>query len=298
MLRVCLTRNDAYHEKPHYTENAISFFQNFESLKELSIHGPIDLPIMNAILFHHGQSLKKLILHISEETPQYYNSRERRDIPMEFTKDRILQIRAQCPILEELAIPVKRNQSGASEVEIYKCFSEMKSLRYLFLILDCSNWRVTRDSTYDPQFNEEDQKPLHFERRLKRGHLKETFINCAVDEALARSIWKTISQHKMGKQLERLKLWTTGAGEYGAGSRYEIRMMCRSLSRSWLIERVPRDDHDDITVRELGQRFREAEVRGSRLDQLKALQIFRTIWPCEDSSKGWRDDWPSFPLHI
>jgi hypothetical protein len=80
----------------------------------------------------------------------------------------------------------------------------MKSLRFLFLILDCSNWRVTRDSNYNPKFDEKDQKHLdifaaHF---LKRGEFKETLINCAVDEALARSIWNTISQNKTGRRLE------------------------------------------------------------------------------------------------
>ncbi|KAF2675750.1 hypothetical protein K458DRAFT_437773 [Lentithecium fluviatile CBS 122367] len=257
-LIVHLTRDDKYQERPHYSENAVSFFQAFESLEELSIHGPIDSHIMDTILSHYGQKLKKLNLRPFEERWDAVNLRVARDIPMEFTKDRILQIQAQCSVLEELAIPVKRNKSSASEAEIYRCFNEMKSLRFLFLTLDCSNWRVCRDSTYNPQFNKEDQKPVHDQYPLKRGTMKETFINCAVDEALARSIWKTISQNKTGRHLERLKLWTTGGGEYGGSMYVSFDEIIENLSRSWLIERVPRDDQEDITVKELGKDAREA----------------------------------------
>ncbi|KAF2684989.1 hypothetical protein K458DRAFT_366493 [Lentithecium fluviatile CBS 122367] len=303
-LIVHLTRDDRYHERPHYSENAISFFQAFESLEELSIHGPIDSHIMDAILSQHGQTLKKLSLRPFEELMDYDHGRDRRDIPMEFTKDHILQIQAQCLVLEELAIPVKRNKSSASEVEMYRCFNEIKSLRFLFLILDCSNLRVCRDSTYNPQFNKEDQKPVDDRYLLKRGTIKETFINCAVDEALARSIWKTISQNKRGRQLERLKLWTKGGGEYGGSAYRSFSEVVRNLSRSWLIERVPRDDQEDITVRELGQHEREAnDLEERRLEKGRdhvpnAWRVFRTIWPCKEGSKDWRDDWSSFPLQV
>jgi hypothetical protein len=298
-LSVFLTRNDVWHEKPQYTENAISFFQTFTSLEDLSIHGPVDIQIMNAILSHHGQSLKKLNLHISEEGIHYYGGgRERREIPMDITKDQILQIQAQCPILEHLTIPIKRNQSLPSETELYKCFSQMQNLRYLFLILDCSNWRVTRDTTYTPHFNEEDQTPLEPDLPVKRGNLKETIINCAVDEALARSIWKTISQEKSGRRLQQLRLWTKGASQYGTSRSYIIPYILQPLSRSWLIERGPREDREDVLVKELGRRFRESRVKRAWRYDARVSQIFRTIWPCKEGSEDWIDGWSSFPLCV
>jgi hypothetical protein len=292
-LRVDLTRNDMF----HYSKNAVSFFQAFEPLEELFIHGPIDSHIVDAILSRHGQKLKKLGLRLFFDA---FNYGDRREIPLEFTKDRILQIQAQCPILEELAIPVKRNKSSASEADMYRCFSEMESLRFLFLTLDCSNWQVSRDSTYDPQFDEEDQKPLKCLFPLKTGNLKETFVNCAVDEALARSIWKTISQNKTGRKLERLKLWTAGGSEHGGGYNWFIYMFIKHLSRSWLIERLPRDNREDITVRELGQHVREIDddLDVSRCYESEVGPVFRSIWPCKEGSNDWRDDWSSFPLQV
>jgi hypothetical protein len=295
-LNVYLDRDDTFHERPNYSEDAVSFFQAFESLEELSIHGPIDSRIMDAILSQHGQTLKKLSVDPYEQTQSFSNGRDLRDIPIEFTKDHVLQIQVHCPVLEDLAIPVKRNNSSASEVEIYRCFCEMRSLRYLFLTLDCSNWRVTRDRTYSPRFDTEDDKVIEDLHPVKRGTLRETFINCAVDETVARAIWNTISQSKKGRQLERLKLWVTGGNEFGAGESLSSHSaIILHLSRSWLIECVPRNDLQDITVSELGQRARQT---GERIYDSDARQVFRSIWPSDEYSEDQRDNWSSFPLQV
>lgn len=302
-LDVYLTRDDVHNERPHYSENAISFFQAIDSLKELSINGPIEPQIIDTVLIHHGLTLKKLSLNPFEDMSVISNGRDRREIPMEFTKDRILQIQAQCPILEELAIPVMRDKSSASETEIYKCFGKMKSLRSLFLTLDCANWRIGRDPTYDAQFDREDQELAwsdlnNVERGIKRGNVREALINSAVDEALARSIWEMIIQNKTGRRLERLKLWTKNGGIFGStASIYAIETAARSMSRSWLVERLPRDDKEDVTVKELGQRAREVHERESRKRlEWVVEQIYHSIWPHKKDSKDWRDDWSSFPL--
>jgi hypothetical protein len=131
---------------------------------------------------------------------------------------------------------------------------------------------------------------------IKKGNVREALINSAVDEALARSIYEMISQNKTGRQLERLKLWTKNAGIFGSTS-YAVDTVTRSISRSWLIERLPRDDREEITVKELAQRAREKHERESRggLDDV-VQEIYHSIWPRKDDSESWRDDWSSFPL--
>jgi hypothetical protein len=298
-LGVHLIRDDGYNERPYYSENAISFFQAINSLEELSINGPMEPQIIDAVLIHHGPTLKKLRLNPFEDMQVFSDGRDRREIPMEFTKDRILQIQAQCLVLEELAIPVMRDKSSASETEIYKCFGKMKSLRSLFLTLDCANWRIRRDPTYDAQFDGEDQElAWSHTNNVKRGNLREALINSAVDEALARSIWEMIIQNKTGRRLEQLKLWTKNGGIFAStASIYAVDTATRSMSRSWLIERLPRDDKEDVTVKELGQRAREIRERESR-GRLESVveQIYHSIWPQKVDSKDWRDDWSSFPL--
>ncbi|KAJ8113236.1 hypothetical protein OPT61_g4593 [Boeremia exigua] len=299
-LRVYLTRDDMFLEQIHYSDDAVCFFRAFEPLEELSIDGPVDPTILGAILSRHGQQLRKLCINPSEELVDVSNGRQRRDIPMEFSKERVLQIQLQCPVIEELAITIKRNQSSTSEAELYKCFSNMKHLRFLFLTLDCSELRVLRDPTYQRHFVEDEDRVLlaEFENNLSVGEWKNILINCAVDEALARSIWQTISHSKQGRRLERLKLWTTGGGKHDGGlSPCHLHTMLQDLSRSWLIERVPRDDEEKLIVRELGQRAREADDQNVKhsLDS-EAGKIFRTIWPSKEGSKDWRDDWTSFLL--
>lgn len=305
-LEVRLTRDDLFLERPHYSAQAISFFLAFEPLERLHIDGPIDLAILDNVLSHHGPTLRKLHLHPFEERPYSFpNDREPTDIPFQFTKEHIIQIEAQCPILEDLAIAVKRDKSSAIEADIYRSFSGMKHLRSLFLILDCSNWRVTRDPTYHPDYDEEDQKPLHHDKYpgLKRGDLKEAFLNCAIDETLARTIWHTITITRPGQRLERLKLWPTGAGEYGhfrCNLPSTFTDLTEHLARSWLFERSPRED-GGFTVRELGR-----ESRRSRNQQAAAYldhghdaeiwSVFRDVWPAGDGGGGWRDTWSSTPL--
>jgi hypothetical protein len=67
-----------------------------------------------------------------------------------------LQIQALCLLLEKLAILVIRDKSSASETAIYRCLGKIESLRSLSLILDCANWRIDRDLTYDLYFEGED----------------------------------------------------------------------------------------------------------------------------------------------
>jgi hypothetical protein len=62
-LSVYLTCDDKSHERPHYTRNAISSFQAFKSFKGLLIHSLINSYIIDTILSHYGQTLKKLSLH-------------------------------------------------------------------------------------------------------------------------------------------------------------------------------------------------------------------------------------------
>lgn len=296
-LCVCLERNDPDGVRPEYGDDAAAFFSAFEPLTQLSVSGPLEPKILDAMLHRHGRTLKELMLYPREREFRGDSDRNREEIPMVLTKQHILQIQAECPALEDLAIPVKRMQSSAAEVDIYRSLAKMEHLQSLLLILDCSEWRVKRDSTYDPAFDEEDSRPGQF--GYKRGVLRELLMNCAVDEALARSIWETTR----GKRLESLKLWTTGAGQFGTGQIHIAEDFYTHMSRSWLIKRVPRDDKEVVLVKELGRAEREAKdayrrTVGSKGPRPKEMEVFRRIWPSKEGSESWYDDWSSVPLQV
>jgi hypothetical protein len=118
-----------------------------------------------------------------------------------------------------------------------------------------------------------------------------------VDETLARSIWGTIREE--GRGLESLRLWTTGAGQFGKGQNNMADGYLNHLSRSWLIERVPRDDVEILHVKELCRSEREArDASGHGARRPKESEVFRSLWPSKEGSKSWQDDWTSIPLQV
>lgn len=304
-LRVRLRRDDEKIDKPDYAADAADFFRAFEPLEELSVSGPLGPEILDSILFQHGHKLKKLGL-FPHEYP--FDSRLMH-VPMVFTREHIEKIQANCPALCDLSIPIKRTNSDRTEAELYRSLGKFARLQRLFLILDCSNWRVMRDSTLteDPSFDDDDRKLFTTANsHIKRGHVRECLLNCAVDEALARSIWETICRDKV-TQLKSLKLYTTGGGMFGNTSSYcDLGNLVSNMSRSFLIERA-REEDDSISVRELGHRARIARDQqyttwhaGQSLSDYpeSAVHIFRRIWAPKNACQDWRDDWSSLPLQV
>ncbi|ROV91181.1 hypothetical protein VSDG_07872 [Cytospora chrysosperma] len=272
-LRIRIERDDDQVERPDYVKHTITFFRAFEPLEELSVSGSLEPEILrDGILSKHGFALKKLSLCPSENP----HAQVRQHIPMIFTKEHIMHIQAQCPLLQDLAVPVKRTKSDGIEAEMYKAFGKIERLQSLYLTLDCSDWRVTRDSTLtdDPSFDEDDRR-LFAASHWKRGYLREAFMNCAVDESLARSIWDTICRVKEGKQLESLKLFTTGGGDFGnTSSHSDMPDFIRHLSRSWSIKRSVRDDETKITISTLD------EERHQTSPPVEEIRSFWIVQPC------------------
>jgi hypothetical protein len=252
-LRVRLDRRDEMEERPHFADAALAFFKVFGPLEELAVFGSMEPKILQSILSRHGGTLRKLTLRPSAAASIVSNglAATQREMPMVFEQEHVLKIQISCPALQELTIPVKRTKGDEEEFGVYKAFGKMERLRSLFLILDCSNWRIIRDSTWtdDPSFDENDREPVWgYSDKVKKGHVREALENCAVDEALARSMWKTITEE--GARLQTLTLWPQGAGEFGDGrSSSDISDAVGEASHAW---RIDCGQGDDVKVTELG----------------------------------------------
>lgn len=305
------TENVDPHANSKYINAATTFFDSLPPLKKLSVAGSILPEIFGTLLARHGRTMVELKLCPFEDTwaqALWYIPY----VPMTMTKERILQIGAHCPVLEILSIYTKRTMSDASEVELYTSLARIEPLQFLSLTLDCSNWRVRRepDTAVEAWFDDDDKKKFDgLWRVLKRGHVRQSFINCAVDEALARSIWHVIAKHKNGKRLSSLKLYTTGAMNFGhPGQVSRMIDITRHLSRSWQIERDVRDDEQNtIHVTELGRQARKARdkelydkfrAEGSAQELHAGVQVFRRIWPEKEAGRPWMDDWTGYPLQV
>lgn len=99
---------------------------------------------------------------------------------------------------------------------------------------------------------------LDYSRYLRRGYVRDAFINCAVDGDLVRSIFTAIS---LGKDkgvssllLSRLKISVTGGCNFGMNrGDYMLSIVVNELLRLWIVKRTTREVRDgapELTVYE------------------------------------------------
>lgn len=183
-------------------------------------------------------------------------------------------------MLEDLALTLCRSKGDAAEVASYRALGSIRNLQYISLVLDASNHAIlSEDALAD--FDDEDDNAEYPEtpndssfdnfdqqfftrsymswRDPRNGHIRDAFINSAVDETLARAIFWTISSGKATGSLPLVKLRIQVRGG-NLGNNVSVESVCMviaNLGRSWLCERSQTDDcrHEPIT-RELGPRER------------------------------------------
>lgn len=102
----------------------------------------------------------------------------------------VIQLRDSCPRIRKLSIEMLRSADDHVEVRIYQTLGSMRYLENLSLMLKCTDYR--EDDGPDapcilgmPSNDEEDQKAMAIA-------IRKVFINAAVDESLARSIFRQI----------------------------------------------------------------------------------------------------------
>jgi hypothetical protein len=307
-----------------YDDAVSEFLRSIPPLKALKIFGDISQKAFDAITERHGASLQKLHLMARPS----FNNMDFSFRYFIFKEEHIEQISKSCTQVEELTIKIPRSQGDASEVAIYKAFAAMSKLHDLYLILDCSiTFLSGEDADYDVDdpdyearvpsesyFDDIDRQiiPLSMPNNsigIRRGYIRETYINSALDESLACSIFHAISTGKSSGALplNNLTVTTTGAFEFShnSGWSHSFSDLSDYMNQFWLVQRNPRDDrHDQLVVRYLGG-LRDTKMysRGNP-HQEEAMEIFKSIWSGtggQDENYGswegsWRDDWHSFPL--
>jgi len=123
-------------------------------------------------------------------------------------------------------------------------------------------------------------------RDPRNGHIRDAFINSAVNEILGRAIFWTISSGKAAGSLplEKLRIQVRGGRNLGNNvSVGSVSMVIANLGHSWLCERSKRDDcRYELITRELGPR--EGRTQQARVPPVVNM-IFRRLWPA--TQKSW-----------
>lgn len=300
-LRQCTIR-----ECPHLG----GFLRNLPPLKNLKISGIISPSSFRVCIQRHGSELRRLQIGVATTLSERAFDSDAIDILREHPP----------PLLEDLALCIKRSKGDKKEVAIYKALGALPKLQILDLTLDCADFTVCpgRDTAdnelredQDPgdyamtheSFDEFDQQvfqthPMFRWRQPRYGHLREAFINSALDAKLAQAIYRKICAAKGLRALPliQLSLRSEGGCEFG-GTRTpgKSRVICKNIGRSWLLQRSdPVKGSYQLATKEIDDAYKPPHA--PKLDS-QTEAIFRKLWPARAESEGdWRKDWCSFPL--
>lgn len=230
------------------------------------------------------------------------------------------QLAELCPSIEELALPIWRSQGDAREVAMYTALGRLGRLRRLSLLLLV--WVPTRGLPVPPSYNEFESRELSCLAPYRVGHLRDAFIDAAVDEKLARAIFHTIRARNRPSHpsLQYLQLDVAGWQEFCGRESMVLDKYFLHIGLSWLLNWDPRDTHhDELLAQELGrdERLANAKMDDENFaeDHCELKPVYRSLWPHHSRDDGppgetperllepgvledgWRGDWHSFPLY-
>lgn len=265
---------------------------SLKPLVELSVVGVQDSSF-DAVLQRHGNSLQACHIEDFILSPQ-----------------QVKQMRESLPRVKDLSIELLRSAGDKVEIEAYKALGSMRNLESLSIGLQCTDYRYDRD---DPEgycllmgpcshFQDEE------EQEAMKVSIRQVLINAAVDESLARSIFRTISEaHTSAKpglqpKLNSIRLRVDGAPELNNQSmNHNFQGVLAWIGRSWRYKRDPRDTHqNDFTVEEVNSDARKRKANELEVDMddfpdsEQYASIWSSLWP--KTGTGWREEWRSFPL--
>jgi len=260
---------------------------NPHSLQRLHLSGYFNTTLFNAILDHHGRSLRHLFL-------LSYSDFKDEAAVMVLTPVEATLISQKCPNLEHLWLQVDRKMGNGHECALYRALGGLRKLRRLFLSLRYS---------VDPDYQDWDENPDPDED-ISRKLLGQGFANAAVDAALVRSIFDVISLHNPNLQYLQITTERKEQGDPLGLDDQRFSNLLRWFARSWVCERTNSGGNAPVvTIRELNPK--ETVEAGKEWQRLAETQedsgvgriygeAFGDIWPRD--TPGWWDEWKSLPL--
>ena len=279
--------NNQHLQVDHQLAQFLNMLQPLEHLELLRYFAD---ETFDSVLQIHGHSLRKVRLIPARETGQ-----SDEDIKPYVLSRHWIQARCQaCPSLREAELLVPRTMGDEDEPRIYDALSTLPRLERLSLVLDCSNIVAARDNRNNEEYG--DQFPA-CPVEVSPKHVRDAFVNAAIDGTLAASICDRISSSSRHSPLQKIRLQILGAGNFGNKLVDEdFHLVVSWLGRSWRWTRDARQGHEqESSLREvIVKKRREAgKELAEGLDPFYAA-VLGDIWPNKTGS--WMNEWKSFPL--
>ncbi|KAJ6095705.1 hypothetical protein N7486_006451 [Penicillium sp. IBT 16267x] len=285
------------------------FLCSLPPLFTLTLHNWTNKYPLECFLPHHGSQLTKLVISTGKNA--------------HLSPSDLKSISEYCPNLQELEITVRRTQGDATEVECYRNLGDLPQLRNLAIKLDVTSIKLC-NSNYggteapagskcvitapDASFEEFDMKPCV--RRTKftprgclyrNGDIREILINHAIDENLAKAIFKTIQSNKKPgteplQSLDISCIGTVGLKKHHTRSIWPFphQAVLSALERPWHVTHLSKGE---LKVEEMRSSMKvETSGLGNRPLAAWLERPFRRIWPQQQEGSSWMADWHSLPL--
>ena len=306
------------------------FVRSLPPLKDLKIDGAVGPSTFRAIVQHHASKLKRLWMGNVETWL-------REEVTSCFTG--VLQ---EYPLLqlEDLTVAIRRSKGDENEVAIYKTLGSLPRIQTLDLTLDCADesilphvpgpgasflgravgkdvndndeaMELTQDRSFDG-FYRQTFKDLQTAdgTHLSYGHIRDAFINSALDEKLARAIHQIMIAAKGPRSLplQRLKLGTRGGCQFGSIDSGVLAGVCDYMGRPVLVEcSLPGSGPTRLSVTQVEDSrdsyhpsfYNFAYTRDGPPSELDSQteEVFRRLWPVKSKVGGsWQKEWHSLPL--
>ncbi|KAL2134797.1 hypothetical protein VTI74DRAFT_10781 [Chaetomium olivicolor] len=221
----------------------------------------------------------------------------------------IVRLGALYPRVETLSVPIRRSKGDSDEVARYKALgTSFPRLKRLALTLDSSPPFVSGDRPFSPLCPESTAEAFEDQYIGPYGHTNRHFMDVMVNSALDKELAKQIFEAVASPSLETMMVRVQGGMDIKipAHMLYMDRMPMPSvvlflngLAREWIVDTV--NSNRDMRVKELGpnaEGWRGVSRVPSSVGPLDPfLKHFRRLWPeTKKGSKGWFDDWESWPL--
>lgn len=248
------------------------FLESLVPLEEIVITGEIRKETLDAVVNHHGASLRRLALAAAL-----------------VSVDQLKEMNEEIPGLEHLHIALRRTGGDAYEIALYDTLAAFPRLQSLVVELDCSI-DVTPDQGDTNSFSYHD------------GVMRQTLINRAIDATLAASIFRRMAS--CSAPLRSVELNVKNVAQFnmlsdGASSAMEIGNPIRHFTRRWVCGWDVRNDRQGEVVAEECEGSKRVRMLDEENEELRGLGAaegaFRQLWP--EMSGDWRNDWRSLPLH-
>jgi hypothetical protein len=106
--------------KDAYTHTCNSFFESLPPLKALRVRGNLSPRTIEAIVEHHGSSLRQLWLSFNRAFGDTEN--------LMLGLQEVREIFEFCPLIEDLTLPIPRSKGDSQEVAIYRTIGAFPKL--------------------------------------------------------------------------------------------------------------------------------------------------------------------------